>query len=58
VSEFDEILRPRVAPHRATRPVWRTALLWYVGLQAGAVATLPTWWTGWHLLDRWFGWIW
>jgi hypothetical protein len=31
----------------------------FVGITAlAAVIGLPIWWTGWHLLDRYLGWIW
>jgi len=58
-STFDEIVAPpRAAVHRGGRPTWQTLALWYFGLQAGAAVSVPTWWFGWHLMDRWFGWIW
>lgn len=52
VTAFDQVIAaPHVGVHRAAQPRLHR---WLLPVQAAAVVTLPTWWTGWHLMD--YGW--
>jgi hypothetical protein len=57
--ESGRIRNPWFDKPKPRRKVTDLVAVRFVGITAlAAVIGLPIWWTGWHLLDRYLGWIW